>query len=85
MARRIIRMRSPRRFVSFKVSEEFFNKVDQERKRFFERTGISLTQPVMSNLILKNTELDFLGKDDLFGRAKKKFNGTRKIKRIKKR
>ena len=72
MVRRVRKLRNSNRIISFKVSEEFFNTVDKERRKFLEKTGISLTQPAMSNLILKSARQDFMTKLNIFGNGKKK-------------
>lgn len=76
MARRIRKVNSrPRKIITFKVSEDFFNLVDRERKKFFNTTGINLTQPVMSNLIIKSVKPNFLEEGNIFK------NGTKKTKK----
>ena len=72
MGRKIRKLRSRNRFVTFKVSEDFFNKIDNERKRVFEKTGIKLTQPALSNLLIRNSKLNFLKGTDIFNGTKKR-------------
>ena len=73
MARRLKRVVSPlkKRTVSFNVSEDFFNTMEDQRRKFQTKTGINLSQRVISNLILKNIKSNFLDGVD-------PFNGTKK-------
>ncbi len=79
MARKIRKVaNSKSRGVSFKVSDDFFDLMERERKRFFSATGRNLTQPVLSNLLLRSTKtnINFLSFEDMLNGIKK----TRKKK-----
>lgn len=68
MARRIRKVASRKtKPVSFKVSEDFFKFASDKRDKFFDETGIFLSQPALSTLILKSAKENFIDLNNLDG------------------